>query len=126
MILDAWGNSGVPHVNIDGTVTISEVLSYGNDPSQLPLEFSLDRVHPNPFNPTTSISFSVPEENHDPVFIRVFNLNGGLVATLINQSVLTPGNHVIMWDASYVGSGIYFVEFIAGNTRKIQKITLLK
>ena len=126
LILDAWGNSGVPHVNIDGTVTISEVLSSGNDPSQLPLEFSLDRIHPNPFNPTTSISFSVPKENHDPVFIRVFNLNGGLVATLINQSVLTPGNHVIMWDASYVGSGIYFVEFIAGNTRKIQKITLLK
>tara|TARA_B100000085_G_scaffold273425_1_gene288878 strand:- start:218 stop:1888 length:1671 start_codon:yes stop_codon:yes gene_type:complete len=126
LILDAWGNSGVPHVNVDGTVTISEVLSSGNDPSQLPLEFSLDRIHPNPFNPTTSISFSVPEENHDPVFIRVFNLNGGLVATLINQSVLTPGNHVIMWDASYVGSGIYFVEFIAGNTRKIQKITLLK
>ena len=126
LILDAWGNSGVPHVNVDGTVTISEVLSSGNDPSQLPLEFSLDRIHPNPFNPTTSISFSVPKENHDPVFIRVFNLNGGLVATLINQSVLTPGNHVIMWDASYVGSGIYFVEFIAGNTRKIQKITLLK
>lgn len=126
LILDAWGNSGVPHVNVDGTVTISEVLSSGNDPSQLPLEFSLDRIHPNPFNPTTSISFSVPEENQDPVFIRVFNLNGGLVATLINQSVLAPGNHVIMWDASYVGSGIYFVEFIAGNTRKIQKITLLK
>ena len=126
LILDAWGNSGVPHVNVDGTVTINEVLSSGNDPSQLPLEFSLDRVHPNPFNPITSISFSVPGENQDPVFIRIFNLNGGLVATLINQSVLAPGNHVIMWDASYVGSGIYFVEFIAGNTRKIQKITLLK
>ncbi|MEL1235478.1 MAG: M6 family metalloprotease domain-containing protein [Candidatus Neomarinimicrobiota bacterium] len=126
LILDAWGNSGVPHVNVDGTVTINEVLSSGNDPSQLPLEFSLDRVHPNPFNPITSISFSVPGENQDPVFIRIFNLNGGLVATLINQSVLAPGNHLIMWDASYVGSGIYFVEFIAGNTRKIQKITLLK
>ena len=126
LILDAWGNRGVPHVNIDGTVTISEVLSSENGPSQLPLEFSLDRVHPNPFNPTTSISFSVPEENHDPVFIKIFNLNGGLVATLVNQSFFTPGNHVIMWDASYVGSGIYFVEFIAGTTRKIQKITMLK
>ena len=103
LILDAWGNSGVPYVNVDGTVTISEALSSKNDPSQLPLEFSLDRVHPNPFNPTTSISFSVPEENYDPVFIRVFNLNGGLVATLVNQSVFNPGNHAIIWDASYVG-----------------------
>ena len=126
LILDAWGNNGVPYVNPDGTVTISEVLSSGNDNGQLPLEFSLDRVHPNPFNPTTSISFSVPEKNHDPVFIRVFNLNGGLVATLIDQSILNPGNHVTLWDASYVGSGIYFLEFIAGNTREIQKITLLK
>jgi hypothetical protein len=113
-------------VNVDGTVTISEVLSSENDPSQLPLEFSLDRVHPNPFNPTTSISFSVPEENHDSIFIRIFNLNGGLVETLVNQSVFAPGNHILMWDASYVGSGIYFVEFIAGTTRKIQKITMLK
>ena len=126
LILDAWGNNGVPHINVDGTVTISEVLSSGNDPNQLPLKFSLDRVHPNPFNPTTSILFSVPEENHDPVFIRVFNLNGGLVATLVNQSVFNQGNHTIIWDASYLGSGIYFVEFVAGNTRKIQKITLLK
>ena len=126
LILDTWGNSGVPYVNVDGTVTISEILFSGSDPNYLPLEYSLDRVHPNPFNSTTSISFSVPEENYVPVFIRVFNLNGGLVATLINQRVRTPGNHVIMWDASYVGSGIYFVEFTAGNTRKIQKITMLK
>ena len=126
LILDAWGNNGVPCVNSEGTVTISEVLSSRNNNGQLPLEFSLDRVHPNPFNPTTSISFSVPGKNHDPVFIRVFNLNGGLVATLIDQSILNPGNHVTLWDASYVGSGIYFLEFIAGNTREIQKITLLK
>jgi len=126
LILDTWGNSGVPYVNVDGTVTISEILFSGNDANYLPLEYSLDRVHPNPFNSTTSISFSVPEENNVPVFIRVFNLNGGLVTTLINQRVRTPGNHVIMWDASYVGSGIYFVEFTAGNTRKIQKITMLK
>ena len=105
---------------------LKEILFSGNDANYLPLEYSLDRVHPNPFNSTTSISFSVPEENHDPVFIRVFNLNGGLVATLINQSVLTPGKHVIMWDARYAGSGIYFIESISGNIRKIQKITILK
>ena len=54
------------------------------------------------------------------------NLNGVLVATIVNQSVLAPGHHVTIWDASYIGSEIYFVEFIAGTTRKIQKITMLK
>ena len=94
LILDTWGNNGIPYVNIDGTVTISEVLSSGNDPNQLPLKFSLDRVHPNPFNPTTSISFSVPEENHDPVFIRVFNLNGGLVAVSYTHLTLPTNREV--------------------------------
>ena len=47
------------------------------------------------------------------------NLNGVLVAVIVNQSVFAHGHRVIMWDASYVGSEIYFVEFIAGTARKI-------
>ena len=68
LVLDAWGNSGVPFVNGDGTVTINEVLS-SKEPDNYPTVFSLDQVYPNPFNPVTSIVFSVPEHNNENVVI---------------------------------------------------------
>jgi len=124
LILDAWGNSGVPFVNGDGTVTINEVLS-NKKPDNYPTVFSLDQIYPNPFNPVTSIVFSVPEHSNENVVIQVFDISGRLVTTLIEKTY-KPGRYKLLWDASEVSSGIYFAEFRAGSTRQIQKITLLK
>jgi len=124
LVLDAWGNSGVPFVNGDGTVTINEVLS-SKETDNYPTIFSLDQVYPNPFNPVTSIVFSVPEHSNENVVIQVFDISGRLVTTLIDRTY-NPGRYKLHWDASDVSSGIYFAEFRAGSTRQIQKITLLK
>ena len=124
LVLDAWGNSGVPFVNGDGTVTINEVLS-SKEPDNYPTVFSLDQVYPNPFNPVTSIVFSVPEHSNENVVIQVFDISGRLVTTLIDRTY-NPGRYKLHWDASDISSGIYFAEFRAGSTRQIQKITLLK
>ncbi len=126
LILDAWGNSGVPFINGNGTVTINEVLSSDNESRQIPKSFSLDGVYPNPFNPTTSISFSVPLTNEDHISIRVFDISGRLATTLVHERSYAMGKHEIVWDANNLGSGIYFVEFRAGIHRQVEKITLLK
>ena len=126
LILDAWGNNGVPNINVDGTVTINEVLSSGDDSEYLPKNFSLDRIYPNPFNPVTSISFSVPYENIKPISINIFDISGKLATKLIDKKTFDPGRHEVDWGASNFGTGIYFVEFKAGMKRQVKKVTLIK
>ncbi len=94
-------------------------------PDQVPTAFSLDRVYPNPFNPLTSISFSVPNDNNSSISIKVFDISGRLTTTLAEERY-DVGRHKVTWDAKNIGSGIYFVEFKAGTYRQVRKITLLK
>ena len=124
LILDAWGNSGVPFVNGDGTVTINEVLS--NDLAyDHPTTYALNNIYPNPFNPITTIEFSVPDNNNEKVRLRVFDIAGRMVRDLTNRPY-TSGIYKIEWDASHLSSGIYFLEFRVGSLRDIRKINLLK
>ena len=124
LILDAWGNSGVPFVNGDGTVTINEVLS--NDLAyDHPTAYALNNIYPNPFNPITTIEFSVPDNNNEKVRLRVFDIAGRMVRDLTNRPY-TSGIYKIEWDASHLSSGIYFLEFRVGSLRDIRKINLLK
>tara|TARA_A100001011_G_scaffold157860_2_gene166371 strand:- start:6469 stop:9159 length:2691 start_codon:yes stop_codon:yes gene_type:complete len=124
LVLDAWGNSGVPFVNGDGNVTIDEILS--NDQSEdQPTVYSLNRVYPNPFNPITTIEFSVPKNNNDKVSLRVFDIGGRMVETLTNKKYAS-GVYKLNWGASKLSSGIYFLEFKVGSLRDIRKLSLLK
>ena len=123
LMLDGWGNSGVPYVNGDGTVTINEILS-NNQEKNLPLTFSLNQIYPNPFNPTATIEFSI-SNNDEVVNIEVFDLNGKLIETLFYGSI-EVGKHQLQWNASNFSSGIYFIVFEAGKIREIQKVTMIK
>ena len=123
LILDGWGNSGVPFVNGGGTVTIDGALSNDNL-ENIPSTFSLNGIYPNPFNPITTIDFSV-SDNNSLVNINIFDLKGNLVKTLFNE-ISEIGEHQIHWNASNFSSGIYFVVFEAGELRNIQKVTILK
>ena len=78
---------------------------------------------PNPFNPVTQISFSIPESQH--VRLAVFDVSGRLVEVL-EDGVREAGEHTIEWDAQGVSSGVYFYQLRAGNETLVKRMTLLK
>jgi len=80
-------------------------------------------VYPNPFNPTTTISFALPQES--VVSITVYNMQGSEVATLTNGNY-SVGSHQVIWDATSNASGTYFVKMVADNFVDTQKIVLVK
>ncbi len=89
----------------------------------LPDEFSLDKPYPNPFNPITTISYEVPFESQ--VYINIYDIQGRLVETLVDQNV-ARGSYQVQWYAQNNSSGLYFVQMRAGNSVKTQKIMLIK
>ncbi len=89
----------------------------------LPTEFVLNQNFPNPFNPTTEISFSLP--NAGEIRLEVFNMLGQKVATLISGN-LDAGNHTVTWDASNQSSGVYLYRLEAGTYTDTKKMLLLK
>lgn len=79
--------------------------------------------YPNPFNPTTEISFSLPSASH--VKLEVFNVMGQKVATVVDKH-LEAGDHSVTWDGSQVASGVYFYRLDAGDFSTTRKMILLK
>tara|TARA_Y100001970_G_scaffold72791_1_gene92380 strand:- start:489 stop:2153 length:1665 start_codon:yes stop_codon:yes gene_type:complete len=124
LILDGWGNNGVSSTHSNGIVTINGVLSSSENNHNIPNNFSIDRIYPNPFNPITNITFLVPL-NDENVKINVFDILGTLQNELINDSY-EAGKYEVAWDATNKSSGIYFIELKTERFREIKKVTLLK
>jgi hypothetical protein len=97
--------------------------SVSDNGATVPLEYTLADNFPNPFNPATKISFSVPKQSQ--VKLTVWNALGEQVATLVNE-VRTAGEHTVSFDAGNVPSGVYFYRFEAGNTSYTKKMLFLK
>jgi hypothetical protein len=94
----------------------------------IPVITELRSNYPNPFNPVTTIRFSI--ENVRNVNIDVYNVRGQRVRTLVN-GVFATGSHVVVWngtdDNGYaVSSGIYFYRMTAGEYSAVRKMILLK
>ncbi|MDP6401198.1 MAG: T9SS type A sorting domain-containing protein, partial [Candidatus Marinimicrobia bacterium] len=85
--------------------------------------FKLFPAYPNPFNPTTTIQFSV--EMHRNASLQIFDITGQLVETLVNGQI-GSGFHEIKWNAGGFASGVYFVRLQNGNHLINQKLLLLK
>lgn len=90
--------------------------------------YKLEQNYPNPFNPETTINYHMVSKSH--VEIRVYNIVGQLVSTLMNQEQV-PGVHSVKWNGQdsrgvAVPSGIYFVKMKTGSFSQIRKMTLLK
>jgi hypothetical protein len=85
--------------------------------------FALHQNHPNPFNPSTTISFDLPARSH--VTLRIFNVLGQEVATLANGEV-EAGRHQVDWKAKGLPSGVYFCGMNASSYISVRKLVLIK
>lgn len=85
--------------------------------------FKLYDNYPNPFNPSTSIKFSVPTTGY--VTIKVFDVTGKEVVTLVDGN-LEHGMHEVNFNASNLASGVYFYKLISGNYTEVKKMVLVK
>ncbi len=99
-----------------------------NDENVQQLITSLKGNYPNPFNPSTTIRYSLKESGK--VKIEIYNLKGQLVKTLINQT-MPKGEHQINWNAkddrgNKVSSGIYLYKMKVGNYNSTNKMMLMK
>jgi hypothetical protein len=104
------------------------------EPNVLPKAYALSQNFPNPFNPSTRITFAIPEREGQPEEVRtslyIYNLKGQLVRTLF-EGTMKPGYHTLIWDGrdragSGAGSGVYFYRLIAGDFELTKKMILMK
>ena len=102
---------------------IVENLGLGEDSENIPAEYSLGPLSPNPFNPTLFINYSIAKDG--PVSIEVFNLLGQRVAKLLDAELKT-GKHSIQWNASKFSTGLYLIKLESGDYQSVQKALLLK
>ncbi|MBI5472967.1 MAG: T9SS type A sorting domain-containing protein, partial [Ignavibacteriae bacterium] len=100
----------------------------------MPQSFPLLAVYPNPFNPTTTIKYQVPEVRSQrsdvlghwsSVSLRVYDVLGREVATLVNE-VKEPGEYSVQWDAEGLASGVYVCRMKAGDFVATRKLILSK
>jgi len=78
---------------------------------QIPTEFALSQNYPNPFNPTTTIQFDLPEQSM--VTLKIYNMLGQEVATLLNREEIAAGTEELEFDASSLSSGVYLYRVVA-------------
>ncbi|UCD62547.1 MAG: T9SS type A sorting domain-containing protein [Candidatus Zixiibacteriota bacterium] len=94
----------------------------------LPKSFALNQNYPNPFNPSTTVRFALPQAS--PVALKVYNLLGQRVATVVDRE-MEAGHHTVTWEGcddngNRVASGIYFYRLEAGSFKQTKKMLMLK
>ena len=85
--------------------------------------FSLNPNYPNPFNPATNVTFGI--EKTGLVTLRVYNVLGGEVATLVNTT-MDAGSHSVAFDARNLPSGVYYARLQSGTQTATQRMMLMK
>jgi hypothetical protein len=106
------------------TLFIKTTTGVSQQPEALvPGQFSLAQNYPNPFNPVTVISYQLAVNSF--VTVRVYDLLGREVATLVNEQK-PAGVYTARWDATHFASGVYFYRLQAGAFSDTKKLLLLK
>nr|MBC8256240.1 T9SS type A sorting domain-containing protein [Candidatus Neomarinimicrobiota bacterium] len=114
--IPSWSNNGI--------FSVGEL--YEKQP--IPELFTLNKAYPNPFNPTTTIGFGLPDQSE--IMVEIFNLHGKRVEILVDKS-MPSGYSSVVWNADKFSSGLYFVKLSAQSFNgikytSIQKLMLVK
>jgi uncharacterized protein (DUF608 family) len=125
------GNLNIDFVTIIDNAKLSALevrrrdTSSGGNPndSDIPTSYSLSQNYPNPFNSSTIIKYELPASDH--VTLKVFDILGKEVATLVNQ-MKAAGSYYIPFDAKSFSSGMYFYQMRSSNFMEIKKMVLIK
>jgi flagellar hook assembly protein FlgD len=126
-------NSSVDFAVVNATVDGTNGLAAATNLASMtykakPTVYALSPNYPNPFNPTTTIEYSIPASGN--VELAIYNAAGQKVRTLVSEHQ-SASFYKAVWDGrndmgESVGSGIYFSRLVSGNFSKIQKMTLIK
>ena len=126
-LYDAWDSTGKsrPVLMEETTVTVQDSIPVfvPSKDKPLPVVLRLYQNFPNPFNPNTRIVFRVG--SRELVSLKVYNLLGQEVATLVNEE-LKPGSYEVTFDATRLASGVYFYRLNAGSFVETKKLLLMK
>jgi hypothetical protein len=103
--------------------TFTAPQRFNKEDFRIPESFELYHNFPNPFNPTTTIRFDLPEDNN--VKLEVFNILGQRVRTLVND-FYKGGIHEVQFNSRGLASGVYIYRLEAGSHINVKKMVLLK
>jgi hypothetical protein len=115
----SFGSTTITNFSMSGTV-----VTGANDPvNTIPTQFMLGNDYPNPFNPSTIITFSIPVNSQ--VHLEVYNILGKKVADLINRQ-MNAGNYSIPFNAEKLSSGVYLYRLETNNFTATKKMIFAK
>jgi len=116
-----WNEEAVMEDVVSAVLT--NTVGIGENQSNIPKEYALQQNFPNPFNPTTTISYQLPKSSF--VKLAVYDINGRLVETLVNEQK-NVGYYSINWNAVNISSGIYIYKIEAGEFSNVKKCLIVK
>jgi len=127
-ILTIQNSDSAITVNLKGFCRAS--IGVINISYEVPSEYKLFQNFPNPFNPVSIIRYAIAKNGkwkmeNSLVTLKVFNINGKEVGTLVNETQ-TPGTYEVSFDASSLPSGIYYYKLTAGSFTDVKKMIVLK
>ncbi len=120
---DSGEGNGEYDGNYIGEQDTSNCSSMSITDNLIPTIHNLSNPYPNPFNPATTISFSIPE--FGLTTITAYDITGRQLETLTNE-VLTMGSYAINWNASDYPSGVYLIRMVSDEFTQTQKVVLVK
>ena len=110
-------------VDINGDALYLSHSKSGQNYQSGPHIFEISKMYPNPFNPSTEVSFSLPVDGH--VQLAVYDIRGQKV-DMIFEGVQSVGQHSYTWNASHLTSGVYYIRLQAGDMVANRKALLIK
>jgi len=121
--VDSWEFINNHRSYLDALESLAKKPVLRHNQADIPFNYTLSQNYPNPFNPTTVINYTLPERSE--VSIKVYDLSGKEIATLINEEK-DMGQYKVLFDASDLHSDIYFYKFQTGHFIQVRRIVPVK